>query len=54
MFLAQPVGNKTHESFSWGYNFILIVLIVPTILLGIYFGPLTKLAEYSSQIFGLR
>ncbi len=54
MFLVQPTGNKTHESFSWGYNFILIVLIVPTILLGIYFGPLTKLAEYSSQIFGLR
>jgi NADH-quinone oxidoreductase subunit N len=54
MFLVQPKGNKTHEAFSWGYNFVLIVLIVPTILLGIYFGPLIKLAEYSSQIFGLR
>jgi NADH-quinone oxidoreductase subunit N len=54
MFLVQPIGNKTRETFSWGYNFVLIVLIVPTILLGIYFGPLTKLAEYSSQIFGLR
>lgn len=54
MFLVQPVGNKNHETFTWGYNFILIILIVPTILLGIYFGPLTKLAEYSSQIFGLR
>ncbi len=54
MFLVQPTGNKTHEAFSWGYNFVLIVLIVPTILLGIYFGPLIKLAEYSSQIFGLR
>lgn len=54
MFLIQPSVNKTKENFGFGYNLILIILIVPTILLGIYFGPLTKFAEYSSQIFGLR
>ncbi len=54
MFLIQPSENKTKETFGLAYNLILIVLIVPTIVLGIYFAPLTKFAEYSSQIFGLR
>ena len=54
MFLLQPSGNKSKEKFGLAYNLILIILIVPTIILGIYFGPLTKFAEYSTQLFGLR
>lgn len=54
MFLIQPAGNKSREKFGFAYNLILIILIVPTIILGIYFGPLTKFAEYSTQLFGLR
>jgi NADH-quinone oxidoreductase subunit N len=54
MFLIQPAGNAAKETFGIAYNIILIILIVPTIILGVYFGPLTKFAEYSSQLFGLR
>jgi NADH-quinone oxidoreductase subunit N len=54
MFLIQPVGNTTKETFGISYNIILLILIVPTIILGVYFGPLTKFAEYSSQLFGLK
>ncbi len=54
MFLVQPAANKSQETFGFGFNLILLVLVVPTIVLGVYFGPLTRFAEYSSQIFGLR
>lgn len=54
MFLIQPTGDKSRETFGLGYNIILLALIIPTIVLGIYFAPLTRFAEYSSQIFGLR
>lgn len=54
MFLIRPAGNKNRETFGIGYNIVLLFLIIPTIILGIFFGPLTKFAEYSSQIFGLR
>lgn len=53
MFLLRPTDNST-VSFGAGYNILLLLLVIPTILLGLYFAPLTKFAEYSIQIFGIR
>lgn len=54
MFLLKPAGSDAAVKFGTGDNIILLILIIPTILLGIYFVPLIKFAEYSVQIFGLR
>jgi NADH:ubiquinone oxidoreductase subunit 2 (subunit N) len=55
MFILRPAENNSSRiGFGWGYNVLLLVLAVPTIILGVYFAPLTKFAEYSIQIFGLK
>jgi NADH-quinone oxidoreductase subunit N len=51
MFLIRPAESASKISFGVGYNLILLILVIPTILLGVYFAPLTRLAEYSVQIF---
>lgn len=53
MFLLKPT-DTTLVPYGAGYNILLLVLVIPTIVLGLYFAPLTKFAEYSSHIFGLR
>jgi NADH-quinone oxidoreductase subunit N len=55
MFILRPAENNSSRiGFGWGYNILLLVLAVPTIILGVYFAPLTKFAEYSIQMFGLK
>lgn len=54
MFLLRPAGITDNVKFRASDNIILLILIIPTILLGIYFTPLTKFAEYSVQMFGIR
>jgi NADH-quinone oxidoreductase subunit N len=55
MFILHPVeGSESRISFGLGYNVLLLVLAVPTIIFGVYFAPLTKFAEFSVQIFGLK
>jgi NADH-quinone oxidoreductase subunit N len=54
MFLIRPLEASPVVSFGLGYNVLLIILVVPTILLGVYFAPLTKFAEYSIQMFGIK
>jgi len=54
MFLIRPQGDTGAVSFGAGYSVLLLALAIPTIVLGIFFGPLTKFAEYSVQIFGLK
>jgi NADH-quinone oxidoreductase subunit N len=53
MFLLRP-SDDSLVTYGAGYNIILLLLVIPTILLGIYFAPLTRFAEYSVQIFGIR
>jgi NADH-quinone oxidoreductase subunit N len=54
MFLLRPTGSEEALKFGAGDTIILLILIVPTIFFGIYFTPLTKFAEYSVQMFGMR
>jgi NADH-quinone oxidoreductase subunit N len=55
MFLIRPLENNAeHVSYGVGYSIMLLALVIPTIVLGIYFGPLIQFAQYSAQMFGLR
>lgn len=54
MFLLKPQGETASVSFGAGYSVMMLLLVIPTIVLGIFFGPLTKFAEYSVQMFGLK
>lgn len=53
MFILKPTDNTT-VAYSAGNTILLLCLVIPTIFFGIYFGPLTRFAEFSAQIFGLK
>jgi NADH-quinone oxidoreductase subunit N len=56
MFLER--ADNTDElpgiKFSVQSYIILILLLIPTIFFGLYFGPIVKLAESSAVLFGIR
>jgi NADH-quinone oxidoreductase subunit N len=47
MFLRDPEGSVEPMRFSRVQVFVLLVLGVPTVILGLYFGPLVELAQAS-------
>jgi NADH-quinone oxidoreductase subunit N len=53
MFLIRP-ADPTLVHYGAGYNILLLLLVIPTIVLGLYFAPLTRFAEYSMHMFGIR
>ena len=54
MFLRRPaVEYDSKIKYSFGYNLVILLLAVPTILFGIYFTPLLKFAESSVSMFGI-
>jgi NADH-quinone oxidoreductase subunit N len=53
LFLYKPEEGATPLVFGIGAKAILLLLVVPTLLLGIYFSPLIELARASMNIFGL-
>jgi NADH-quinone oxidoreductase subunit N len=54
MFLKRPATEYDSKiKYSFGYNLVLLLLAVPTILFGIYFTPLLKFAESSVSMFGI-
>lgn len=54
MFLRTPEGQAGVLRFSASQILILLILLVPTILLGLYFGPLVEFAQASVSMFGGR
>jgi len=55
MFLSKPDeenSGKIHYGIA-GYV-LLFILVIPTLLLGIYFGPIVRFAEISAVMFGLK
>jgi NADH-quinone oxidoreductase subunit N len=54
MFLRAPVGAVLPLKLSPARYLVLLVLAVPTLLLGLYFGPLVEYAQASVSIFGIR
>jgi NADH-quinone oxidoreductase subunit N len=54
MYLKKPITDADSKiKYSFGYNLVLILLAVPTILFGIYFAPILKFAESSVSMFGI-
>jgi NADH-quinone oxidoreductase subunit N len=54
MFLRDPQGSPAPIRFSGVQLAILMLLTVPTLILGVYFGPLVEYAHASVSMFGGR
>jgi NADH-quinone oxidoreductase subunit N len=54
MYLRDPEGETTPITFAPQYVIIMLVLVVPNLVLGLYFGPLVNLAQASVGMFGIR
>lgn len=54
MFLREPEGSSERIKFSLVQVIVLLVLLVPTLILGVYFSPLVEYAQASVSMFGLR
>ena len=52
MFLRAAEPSSARITLSGVQNAALLVLLVPTLLLGIYFSPLVQLAQASVRLFG--
>ncbi len=52
MYLRSSEHELPPLNFSWTQKATVLVLVVPTLLLGLYFGPLVQLAQASVRIFG--
>ena len=54
MFLRNPDRQTSSITLQRSETILLLVLVLPTLLFGIYFGPLVELANASVQMFGIR
>jgi NADH-quinone oxidoreductase subunit N len=54
MFLRDPEKDASPIQFSFSQIVLLLALLVPTILLGLYFAPLVDWANASVLMFGVR
>jgi NADH-quinone oxidoreductase subunit N len=54
MFLRDPEGQSPSISLQRSEAILLLIFILPTLLFGLYFGPLVELANASVQMFGIR
>ena len=54
MFLRDAEGHAEPLTFEASNIVLLIVLLVPTIALGLYFGPLVEFAQSSVAMFGVK
>jgi len=52
MFLRSVEPSAPPVTLSWVQNIAVLVLLVPTLLLGLYFTPLVQLAQASVSLFG--
>ena len=53
MFLKDPVAGSPAMQFSATEIALVLALLIPTLLLGLYFGPLVEFAQASVSMFGL-
>lgn len=53
LFFFEPLPGEVKLIFSSNSKIILLILLIPTLLLGIYFSPLIKFAGNSIQMFGM-
>jgi len=53
MYLREPEGETGQLEFPAYQLAILLILLIPTLLLGVYFGPLVELAQSSVTMFSM-
>lgn len=53
MFLRSPAGTAQPLRVSLSQIIVILVMLIPTLLFGLYFGPLVDAAQASVLIFGL-
>jgi NADH-quinone oxidoreductase subunit N len=54
MFLRDPEGTSAPIVFSRPQLVVLLLLVIPTLLLGLYFSPIVDFANASVAMFGVR
>jgi NADH-quinone oxidoreductase subunit N len=54
MFLRESTTETTAIPVSVPAYIVVLLLAVPTFLLGLYFGPLVQFAQYSVAMFGIK
>jgi NADH-quinone oxidoreductase subunit N len=54
MFLRDSTTETTPIEAPMAARVLLLALLVPTIILGMYFGPLAQFAQYSVAMFGIK
>ncbi len=54
MFLRDPELEKSSISLSTTHIVVMLILLIPTLLFGVYFGPIVDFAQGSVAMFGLR
>jgi NADH-quinone oxidoreductase subunit N len=54
MFLRESAEPAAPLHFAFSDNVILLLLLIPTLGLGLYFTPLVEFAQYSVAMFGVR
>ena len=54
MFLRDAEGSAAPLTFEVSDTVLLLVLLVPTLALGLYFGPLVQFAQNSVVMFGVK
>jgi NADH-quinone oxidoreductase subunit N len=54
MFLRDPEGDSSSIAFSAPQVAIVLLLVIPTLLFGLYYSPIVELANASITMFGIR
>jgi NADH-quinone oxidoreductase subunit N len=54
IFLRDPEGSKEPLLFSKPQITLLVLLMIPTIVFGLYFTPIVDFANASLMMFGIR
>jgi NADH-quinone oxidoreductase subunit N len=52
MFLVQPEPGATNVEFGFAQKLVLFLLLIPTLLFGLYFSPIIDFAQSSVTMFG--
>jgi NADH-quinone oxidoreductase subunit N len=53
MFLREPGANAQPIKFSMSQVIVLLILVIPTLLIGLYFSPLVDYAQASVAMFNI-
>lgn len=53
MFLVEPTESQGALTFRISYKAVLVVLLIPVLLLGVYFSPIVAWAKNAVTMFGL-